>query len=600
MFRNGSLRGCWFRFIVVAVVGLAIVSLAGCSNLFGGDSGGSSDSSGQTDDGAGVDDGGGTDDTVNIASDQLEVTEGAVGVVVDARQMFRKGYRPAVADIQFSGDFSSFSAEVEGDPDTSVATLSLDVEEEGLSEAELETLADGVEVSVEVRDADGEVLGSYSGVVPVDSSNLPLPLTTDLPRQYPDVNILEDTPYFIQVIDPDSDTLNSRMFKLHPEGVGSADPDEDAGEDPIILDESFDLSDPDLNEDLYEFYFEFNGFGYYHIKVKADELGDDPVYLRAYKPSEDPLDAGPLYLYSEGRTTDPEDDNDPADFPRYYQFYLEQDENGLIEITPHTGDTDAPSAFAPFAAEEAGDSGIYRVAEGESESDYIPVRAVAANIAWEVTDRGTEYSTPILPPAKLDFAYRSELFNCSSGILTETVGNNTSETRSTTTGTEESFELFSSATETLSVTTGLEVGGAFKAFSASASVEVTNEFSYTTSSTQSTTNTWEETVEETNEVSRERTVELQPFSAVEVYDAVATFENIRMPFVQTLRVQGSYNGTVALSGEEINAQLLANQFGGVVSTIGSDYVDITIRGTAEVTNFYDVQSGVSEIAGACE
>jgi hypothetical protein len=65
-------------------------------------------------------------------------------------------------------------------------------------------------------------------------------------------------------------------------------------------------------------------------------------------------------------------------------------------------------------------------------------------------------------------------------------------------------------------------------------------------------------------------------------------------------VKGNYNGTVPLSGEEINAQLLANQFGGVVSTIGSDYVDITIRGTAQVTNFYDVQSGVAEIAGACE
>lgn len=67
-----------------------------------------------------------------------------------------------------------------------------------------------------------------------------------------------------------------------------------------------------------------------------------------------------------------------------------------------------------------------------------------------------------------------------------------------------------------------------------------------------------------------------------------------------LSVRGYYDGTEALTGEDISSQLLANQFGGVNTNIESDYVEISIRGTAHINKFFETESQVNEILGECD
>ncbi|MEM6733308.1 MAG: hypothetical protein AAF658_17240, partial [Myxococcota bacterium] len=79
-----------------------------------------------------------------------------------------------------------------------------------------------------------------------------------------------------------------------------------------------------------------------------------------------------------------------------------------------------------------------------------------------------------------------------------------------------------------------------------------------------------------------------------------TLDAVKLPFVQVLRIRGSVSGEAALSGAEVADQLLANQFGGVVTDVQNEFVEVTVRGSVEVDNFFEVESQVQEIEGACE
>lgn len=73
-----------------------------------------------------------------------------------------------------------------------------------------------------------------------------------------------------------------------------------------------------------------------------------------------------------------------------------------------------------------------------------------------------------------------------------------------------------------------------------------------------------------------------------------------MPFTQVLRIRATDKMTAAtLSGPEIATQMLFNFVTGVISDVGTDYVDISIRGNAEIDAVFEATTDVSEIEGAC-
>ncbi|NBC83000.1 MAG: hypothetical protein GVY19_06415 [Bacteroidetes bacterium] len=269
---------------------------------------------------------------------------------------------------------------------------------------------------------------------------------------------------------------------------------------------------------------------------------------------------------------------------------MKRDDKGLLKIKPVSGN--------PMAKRIK--SYDTQVSYGSTDDDYLPIRMVAANITREVEDRGTVYNKPIIPPAQLDFAYESTLKNCSDALITETVGRSETQTRSYTMGTEESLELYSRHEASVDVTVGVETEASLFGQSVTASLEVSAGYTYTTSTTNTTSNTWSETVEGSVEVSRERELSIPANTAVNVFDAIQIIENVKMPFVKQLRVKGKYDDKDAQSGKEITSQLLANQFGGVVSDIKGDYVEITIKGVATINNFFEVESEVNNLEGECD
>lgn len=499
------------------------------------------------------------EDNDTITDNSLLVDDGSIGLVIDTRDIAKKGYSPDIASILFPGSYSDYSKDVPVDENTNVATLSFGAED--FEDYQVKELAEGITMTIIIKDNASQELARLNDILKVDASNTPVVMDTDLPKLYPELTINEETPYLLQVINDDPDVSN-KLFFLR------VDNNYEPGFDPIVLREF-----NSANKYPFSFYFESINDTLYHIKMK---LSNDatPFYLRMSGP-------GNFYSYY---VTDPTlVDSD------IYKFVVKYDENGLLKFRPLSGNP-LGKLITTYDTQ---------VSYAGSPEDYFPVRMVAANITWEVQDRGTEYNPPIIPPAKLDFAFESLLKNCSSATLTETVGKSESRTKSYTVGTEESLELYTSHEASVDVTAGVETEANLFGQKATASLEVSLGYTFTTSSTNTTTNTWSETVEETVEVSRVRDVEIPPFTAVEVFDAIQVIENVKMPFVQKLRVKGLYDDTTPLSGQEINSQLLANQFGGVVSKVEADYVEISIRGTATIDKFFEVESQVNELEGVC-
>ncbi|MFP4642791.1 MAG: hypothetical protein ACLFM0_00395 [Spirochaetales bacterium] len=570
-------RSLWFlaaaRLAGVALTGMVI--LAGCSNLFGRPDDRDSRDRDPGDSEQTPDDDTSDDDT--SASD-LTANEGTVGMIVDVRELARLGYAPQRVSFEFTDEFTDLSGEVDVDPMTSVATFQKSRSE--FTETEISALGSGVEVEVRVYDEKDDELESQVFSAPVDSSNRFFAIDTNRPRQFPAVALDPDTPYLLQAIAPGS-PVDGYLYKLRTSSIDLAQP----LWWPVTYANDFNIEDVSRLP-LYSFYFEEKfqrpDDGLHWLKLL--DLGPNPgdeLYVA--------LGSGDyLYTFESANSFQ-------AFGPIDIRMKVEQDDNGLLRIDPlPIGSTSRLELLRRGGEDLVGISNT-------SSSTYIPVRPIAADVDWDVEFLGTEFSPPILPPAKLDFATRTTIENCSDATINQTVGQKESYTRSTTMSTSESLELFSSATETTSVTTSVEVGGAFKGLGASASVEATEEWSYTTSETTTSSNTFSATDSKTIEVFNERTVNVPPNTAIEAYDAVASFDNVRLPFVKVVRVRGNRSGGgAALSGNQIVTQLVTSQFGGVITNVRSDYVDVTIRGTATVQNYFETQIGTRRLPGGCD
>lgn len=475
---------------------------------------------------------------------ELPVDAGEVGLVIDTREIFRKGYPATKAVVAFP-EHQDFDTTLQIDPVTNLAILR--IPNEDLSEDQKAAFAAGIATEIIIRDEGQTILTEYAEEKQVlDNANAPLSLHTDLPYIMRPLNLKKGIPYLLQPKDSVGVLTSIWSDVYHTaELIHSGSPTQ-------------------------QFYF---------TKVEG---ATDTYVVEHLGYSEGTfwyLDPGAnwLNLGGPGGIHLP---NGPQ------EFVFEQGEDGWIRIR------------------DAGTVGNYLTMIGDvlkfsGEEPHQRFRLISDNITWNMDDHGTVYHKPIIPPAQIDFAYEATIRNCSSGTLTETVGNAKSRTSIKTTATSESLQLFSSEEESFGLNIGLEVGG--ELYGATASINASANFTYTTSKTTSTENSFSTTTEETIEVSRSRSLEIPSFTGIEVYDAVRTVKDARVPFTQVLRVRASYkkDGT-ALTGSEIMTQLQFNFVSGMPSEIGNDYVDITLRGQAHIDQMFEVETGANELPGACD
>ena len=502
----------------------------------------------------------GPDDGVVITdeiSTKIHTDDGDVGVVIDVRAIFKKGYVATTAEITFP-DHQEFSATLDIDPSTNLAILSIVTD--SLTEVELTAFAAGVDANIIISDAGGMTLADFhDAALVIDNSNLPLSISTDLPYVRRPVALREDLPYLLQLEGRDGlMSATNNTLNVSPDTA-------------FVIDEV-----------AQQFYF---------TPVQGST---DTYYVENFNHPE-------LTVWRLRNETTLIFSDDSTRWQRA-DLVLEQDEDGWVKM--RVKGTDAYLVFDDNL-EDLGGVMTYSIT-----NDPSRFRLISDDIAWQVADRGTVFNQPNMPPAMLDFAFKATLINCSAATLTETIGKSEQRPRTTTVSTSESLQLFSSVARSLDVKVGLSVTAkiginikmvATASVAATVSSEVSVGSQYTTSQTTSSENTWSASESITADVSRTRTLTLPPFTAIEAWDAVKTIDNVRVPFTQMLRITAtSKDDGSALSGRDIQSQMLFNFVGGVVSTVGADFIDISFRGHTTIDQMFESTTNVQEIPGACD
>ncbi len=495
----------------------------------------------------------------------IPIDQGEVGFSIDSRQLVKYGYNPTHVAVSIEGDFSRFSqSNLPINEYTHIALFKLKRSE--LSEDELKGLSNGVAIEVKVHNHEGTELysKSFSRYI-VNTTARTIRIETSLPKRFEPLSINTEIEHFIQM---EAGTGFSTLgFVSNYEGFASH----------LAIVE-------------YQSRFTFvkaNNFDVdsaYHIKGYAYTYsGDDIVYLHAniYDIEDDENPSLKWYKHEL---------EDEYDYTGENRFLLEQTNTGNIKIR----------IFGTNKYLSALDNNHSKyLFFDEDETTDLKFNLFAANIKWTFDDLGTRYSPAIIPPAQMDFAFEQTIINCSGATGDYTVGVASSEETSSSIAYEESMNLFSSETDYESATVEASADATFFGVGVSVSVsgtlatETTTEYGETKKSNESID------IVSSQEVSASRNVTVLPYSAVEVFDAIQKLDNVQIPFVQRFIIRGSVNDEYFLSGPEIEAQLIANRFGGVVTEVGSDYIVVSIRGAVNVTNYFEYNNSLQDIIGAC-
>ncbi|MFT4830515.1 MAG: hypothetical protein ACI815_000149 [Psychroserpens sp.] len=504
----------------------------------------------------------------------IPVDLGEIGFTIDVRQLVVFGFKPTKVSIEISGSLSSFSLEnIEVDAFTHMATFKL--ARKDLSDEIIATFAEGVPIKATTFDADNSILETISDTKFIISGTTGiLILTTSKQRTLNPLKINPDIPHYLVL----SGTENQYFL-----GASKASFWEDGSiaKKRIYLNSEVFSADTEIERSQIQ-------------KFTINSLGNDTYTIKTeFENSYLEYNNGELLWNKDNR-----DDNINFAIEDKHKFIFKQTENGLVKIQP-LGSSDYLNTIY-----DSSDQQSYLSARtGESLSitgtEILEFQILAASITWEFNDLGASYSEAIIPPTKMDFAFAQTIVNCSAATGEYYVGIDSEETRVTSMSFQESANLFSSKTDSKSVTAEVEASG--KVFGAGVSVSASG----TLASSQTTAMGKEKTVSEgieysdTETVSSNRKITVPPYTAVEVVDVIQKLDNVRIPFVQRFFVRGQTDDGIPLSGEEIESQFLANRFQGVIILVGGDYLEYSIRGATMVSNYFDFRNTVSDIDDAC-
>lgn len=488
-------------------------------------------------------------DSVNV---NLPTDPGSIGLTLNTRPIAKEGYHPDHLEVKMEGAYSKFNRSMQIDGSTFISVLKYPVD--SLTEDEVKGFKNGADLEIKIYDDSEKVLGdtTLTGQI-IDESDISIDITTDLPPIFPAVSLSQHMSFIIQA-EEDGKVLQIPQYNVLPSGSITVGTDDYAMEN---------------NQDQ-RFYFK-------HVQGEADSVYCITSY-RGYLMDFDFLNQ---FVESTAKW-------DAGNVPDKLKVIVSPDKDGWVKIRYKTG------GYLQWQQPDFG-----YVVIRKSDNSFSRFRLLNGDIVWNMTDMGTYYEQPVLPPAQLEFAYKATLKNCSSATLTESVGRSETRTQTSTYGTEESLALFSSSEYSTEIKAGVDVDATFFGKGATYSLEATAGYTYTTSSTETNTNYWEASTSKEVEISRERTVEIGPETAIEVYDAVQTLDKVRLPFTKNFRLKGKDSDENALTGEEISFLLYSNQFGGVIAEIGSDYVDFTLKGTTLIDQMMEVETRTDEIKGGC-
>lgn len=524
-------------------------------------------------------------ETDGISANELGVSSGSIGLIIDTRAVARKGYLPAKAAITVEATEGDYSDTIDIDLFTNMGELSMELD--SLSTAAAAELKAGVPLGVVIMDEMDNPLVSESFSAESFRKN-----GTRIEISAKDVSTLDksiainpEIPYFIQFIDINN-IMNSDPFEKRTNmSLG-------LGVEVFFTDQVFTFANLVENG----FHLEDDKASSYYLRPVPGK--ESTFYLKNAKTGDFVHLTGQDWLLEEPLT-------DLNNIPPEYEFILEVSESGNVKIKTYKhGIND----FVYLAIRNNPYHPDFRFIVP---SDFISLglnahigefRIVPArSINWQIESLVTKHMEPILPPADNSFGVNSTLTNCSQGNLEQQFTYNETEETSATMAWEESVELVSETTTGFSasveVSTSAKFFGAGVDVSASASTNYSSTTGYTSTSSQYSET--EDVKSKTFEVSR--TIEVLPGTAVLVYDAYQSYTNVEIPYVQSLRVRGTDNiSSMALTGKELKTQFAFNYFNGVITKIESDYIEVTVRGTTNFKKLIRTKSEVKEVENNCD
>lgn len=516
-----------------------------------------------------------------ITSDDFVAYNGEIGLVLDARPIARKGYKPTQVTINVGASNGNYSQTIPLDQYSFMGQLKIPLE--GLSEAAKTELTNGVSITPVYKDENGNVIhqeqpfmASFQSNPSARSANT---ATLNETEEIQTLIFREGTAYYIQGIDdngnPDTNAWR-HLTGSDYDNVITANPSE------------FNGNEPDREFTFIPIPNEFNTFAIRHVaSLKYVQLSTIAQFGNV-------LNTAPN-LSNRTSLTQIQASSDYNNFKFKFDrqndgsFIIRSQDGTAIKQAPGYGLTVQETIFNPL--------GNPTITTSEDRVWQI----VSTNIQWTVTNIGTSFLDPILPPAQTAFSFNSTLTNCGSGTLSQTVGTNITETRTKSVGQEETISLSSSNTFSVSMSLDVEFSATLFGVGTTVNAGFETGYSHQWSSTETTSN-WVETIDsEEQALFTERTVTVPSGSASLVYDVYQFYPETRVNFVQRLRVEGIDTDTgLPLSGDQIRTMFYISNFNGVITDIEDDNsVVITLKNTLTLDKIIESESSVQDTPANC-
>lgn len=502
----------------------------------------------------------------------VPVSSGQIGLIIDTRPIAKKGYTPSYISLSVTNGSSFSFADDHVEVDAFTNLVIWRIPKDSISEKDVEQFAKGVPVTIKVYDKDDVLLAELQeNSLPVSANTEAILVETSKPKVVPPLKVMPGTPYVIQAI-PNDDYKEAGIwtYTYHMiDGVLVGKAPSTTLENPSMVENPF-IS-------MMGNYIKTNNAGgqFFTFERVADN-NDSLFYIKAGGKKD-------KYLFIDKnrgvliRTDQVIEDVD-------YRFILSQDEEGAITIKSYD--------HYPLKYNTTASLGGLRT-DG---STAVKFRLFPVDIEWAAQNMGITYDQPIMPPAQLDFAVATTINNCGAVEIEQTIGKEDTRSTTITAATEESFSVTTQheASVEMSISMGVNAD-LFGVAGMSRELTLSAGYTFTYSEMKTNTSRFETSKTETTTVSVERTATVPPYTSMDAYDAVQTYRNVVVFYVQKIRISAK-RGNVPLTGGEMVSLLLANQFGGVVTETGDTYVTISVRGKVNIENLMATQTDVTSRA----
>ena len=504
-----------------------------------------------------------------VTEDDFEKFPGEFGIILNVRNIAKKGYKPTNAIVTVNATNGNYSQTVALDEFTSMGQIKIALS--GLSDVAISELQEGVNISVDVKNQNSETIIQQDLSAVVFRSNAePKELNVsnlDETSENTTIALKEDTPYYIQVVNA-AGVPSAKSMRVN----------RTAGFDDIMTVSTNSTfsgvnEQPDHIINFIPIPGEINTFA-----IKLQAYGQF-VGVDTFTQSGQTVTGPKMFGF-----TNFEDVQNSFAYENY-KFIIKKVEEGKYAII-------SKLTNQPF--KEIAGIGISAGTAGET----VYWRIISNSLEWNAENIGTKFLSPILSVPGTDFGANSTLTNCGTGGLSQTIGKDESITIRNIVGWEESFSFTGTTSASVSATVSTEFEAGFFGNTANYSASVTGSLETSSSMTSESSSFNEFQDEKSETIFFERTVTVPPGKASLVYDVAQIYDNTKIQFVQRFRLSATESGNT-LSGEELRSQLQFSRFNGVVTQIGPDFLDISIKGTATLGKVLEARSEVQDVPSNC-